>query len=186
MRKSSIKTFVTGQQVGRLSAIYHANKNSEKAVCWIETNDADFNEINRIDYINLKDELVTLKWYKNSQGLSCGHIVVVDELVSTIKIFLDTVKKTEYTSELKESVLNCYRRCKTLGEASTSLAKYLFDNFGIEIFDPDKFRKINNALTKDILAHPGPAKRDELGTNMWIRIGHKKAPQQKKSSLSFH
>ena len=45
-------------------------------------------------------------------------------------------------------------------------------NKKIEIFDPDKFRKINNALTKDILAHPGPAKRDELGTNMWIRMGH--------------
>ncbi len=44
-------------------------------------------------------------------------------------------------------------------------------NQKIEIYDPEKFKKINGQLTKDILAHPGPAKRDELGTNMWIRMG---------------
>lgn len=42
----------------------------------------------------------------------------------------------------------------------------------IEAYDPEGFKKINSELTKDILAHPGPAKRDELGTNMWIRMGH--------------
>ena len=45
-------------------------------------------------------------------------------------------------------------------------------NIKIEIFDTDNFKKLNGELTKDILAHPGPAKRDELGTNMWIRMGH--------------
>ncbi|MEN8152851.1 MAG: aldehyde ferredoxin oxidoreductase family protein [Acidobacteriota bacterium] len=42
----------------------------------------------------------------------------------------------------------------------------------IEVYDPEGFKKINGELTKDTLAHPGPAKRDELGTNMWIRMGH--------------
>jgi len=40
-----------------------------------------------------------------------------------------------------------------------------------EIYNKEKFKEINSKLTKDILSHPNPAKRDALGTNMWIRMG---------------
>ncbi len=36
----------------------------------------------------------------------------------------------------------------------------------------DKFRELSKALTKDVLAHPGKVKRHDLGTMMWVRMGH--------------
>ncbi|MCK4837137.1 MAG: aldehyde ferredoxin oxidoreductase family protein, partial [Candidatus Aminicenantes bacterium] len=44
-------------------------------------------------------------------------------------------------------------------------------NEKIEFFNRDKFMELNTKLTNDILAHPNRAKRFDLGTNMWIRLG---------------
>lgn len=44
-------------------------------------------------------------------------------------------------------------------------------NEKISYFDQHSFLDLNSTLTKDILAHPNRAKRFELGTNMWIRMG---------------
>jgi len=147
MRDKEIKRYVTGQQLGLLGgplyttykvlgALKYAAVEKGEAVYWLETNDADFNEINRIHYIDSKKELRSLKWDIGSNGFSCGNIKVDEKLISILNVFFDTITQTEYTSELKESVLNFYRLGKTLGEASTSLAKYLFGDFGIKIFDP--------------------------------------------------
>jgi len=37
--------------------------------------------------------------------------------------------------------------------------------------DDGKFKELNTALTKDVSAHPNRQARDDLGTNMWIRMG---------------
>ena len=147
MRDKEIKRYVTGQQLGLLGgplyttykvlgALKYAAVEKGEAVYWLETNDADFNEINRIHYIDSKKELRSLKWDIGSNGFSCGSIKVDEKLISILNVFFDTITQTEYTSELRESVLNFYRLGKTLGEASASLAKYLFGDFGIKIFDP--------------------------------------------------
>lgn len=44
-------------------------------------------------------------------------------------------------------------------------------NEKIEYFDKDKFMKLNNQLTSDIKSHPNRAKRYDLGTTMWVRMG---------------
>ncbi len=180
MTKISNKLYITGQQIGLLGgplytiykvlgAIHYAEKNGGKAVYWLETNDADFNEINRIDYINSENELKTLKWDKSSEGFSCGKIIVDKKLVSIMEIFFDTVKQTEYTSELKESVLNCYKPGKTLGEATKSLALYLFGDFGITIFDPSsiEFRK----FSKSILLNEAKRTNDGEQCNLFYMDG---------------
>jgi len=38
--------------------------------------------------------------------------------------------------------------------------------------DPGKFRELAKSLTKDVLNNPGRNKRNDLGTVMWVRIGH--------------
>jgi aldehyde:ferredoxin oxidoreductase len=50
-------------------------------------------------------------------------------------------------------------------------AVVLEGNEKIDFFDKDKFLKLNSQLTSDIMAHPNRAKRYDLGTTMWVRMG---------------
>ncbi|MCP5106082.1 MAG: bacillithiol biosynthesis BshC, partial [bacterium] len=67
---SQTATVVTGQQIGLLGgplytvykvlgAAHLAGKLNGNAVYWLETNDADFNEINHIDYLDAQGQLKT-------------------------------------------------------------------------------------------------------------------------------
>ncbi len=42
----------------------------------------------------------------------------------------------------------------------------------VNYHDPDKFRELSKALTKDVLNHPNRKMRFDLGTVMWVRRGH--------------
>ncbi len=138
---------ITGQQIGLLGgplyttykvlgAINHAEAMKGQAIYWLETNDADFNEINQIDYINKAGELKSLKWNIDSLGFSCGYIPVDDRLVELLSHFFSDIHQTEHTTVLKKMVLDCYRPGIPLGDASQRLAKSLFSNFELSYFDP--------------------------------------------------
>lgn len=141
------KRIVTGQQIGLLGgplyttykvlgAIYHARLTGGKPVYWLEQNDADFQEINHIDYIDAENTLRTLTWDIDSQGYSCGLIEIDDSLIAVLREFFDSLRQTEFTPALRELALRCYTPGRTLGEASLLLAQELFGRFDIELFDP--------------------------------------------------
>lgn len=140
-------TVVTGQQIGLLGgplytvykvlgAVFLARELNGKAVYWLETNDADFNEINHIDYLDAEGRLQTLTWDIDSRGFSCGYIEVDDSLVSLLKTFFSTIRRTEFTPALEEMALDAYAEGRTLADASKRLASHLFGQFGIELFIP--------------------------------------------------
>ena len=92
------KTVITGQQIGLLGgplyttykvlgAIHYAREIGGKHIYWMENNDADFNEINHIDYIDARGALRTLTWDIDSQGYSCGLIEIESSLVETLNEF---------------------------------------------------------------------------------------------------
>lgn len=156
---SESKTVVTGQQIGLLGgplyttykvlgAIYHADKINGEAIYWLETNDADFNEINHIDYLDEQGQLRTLTWDINSQGYSCGFIEIDAPLVEILKTFFSTIRQTDFTPGLKDMALDCYTPGRTLGEASHMLAEELFGQYDIRIFTPfeKKFRKFSQQI----------------------------------------
>ena len=102
MREKGKKRYVTGQQLGLLGgplyttykvlgALHYAEKNRGEAVYWLETNDADFNEINQIHYIDSDKNLRSLKWEIDSKGYSCGRIQVDEKLVSILNEFFNTI-----------------------------------------------------------------------------------------------
>ena len=143
------KNVVTGQQLGLLGgplyttykvlgAIHYAREIGGNHIYWLESNDADFSEINHIDYLDANSELRTLTWDIDSQGYSCGLIEVDSSLVALLNEFFDTLRQTEFTPALRELVLRCYVSGYTLGKASCLLAQALFGRFGIELFDPSK------------------------------------------------
>ena len=141
------KAVITGQQIGLLGgplyttykvlgAIRYARKIGGKHIYWMENNDADFQEINHIDYIDAEGTLRTLHWDVDSQGYSCGFIEIDDLLVSLLHTFFETIRQTEFTPALRELVLNCYAPGRTLGDATCRLASALFGHFGVVLFDP--------------------------------------------------
>jgi uncharacterized protein YllA (UPF0747 family) len=143
------KNVVTGQQLGLLGgplyttykvlgAIHYAHEINGNHIYWLESNDADFSEINHIDYLDANSELRTLTWDIDSQGYSCGLIEIDSLLVALLNEFFDTLRQTEFTPTLRELVLRCYVPGYTLGKASCLLAKELFGRFDIELFNPSK------------------------------------------------
>ncbi len=159
--KSDTPTIITGQQIGLLGgplyttykvlgAIHLAREINGNAIYWLETNDADFNEINHIDYLDAGGQLRTLTWDIDSHGYSCGYIEVDDTLVELLETFFSTIRKTEFTPVLRKIALRCYKKGLTLADASERLATELFGHFNIGIFTPfDRdFRKFTQLMLR--------------------------------------
>ncbi len=141
--------FVTGQQIGLLGgpmytvykvlgAVTLARRENGNAVYWLETNDADFAEINHFTYLDKANQLKTLRWDKDTGGLSSGLIPVDEKLVEILNRFFDDLAPTEWTESLRELAISCYQPGSTLGKASFRLASALYGNLGIRIFDPSE------------------------------------------------
>lgn len=139
--------FVTGQQTGLLGgplytaykvlgAIFHAKQNNGRAVYWLETNDADFNEINHIDFLDADGQLRTLTWDIPSQGYATGHIPVDRNLIGILETFFSHLRPTEFTPVLRELALDSYQEGLPLAEASVRLARNLFGSFPVQLFTP--------------------------------------------------
>ncbi len=147
MSKDNNKNILTGQQIGLLGGplytVYKvlgaaklAEATNGKAVFWMETNDADFNEINHFSFIDSGSKLKTVKWDIDSEGYSCGNIKIDGILPGLLSGFFDSLTQTENTKELKDTIISFYEEGKTLGEASGKFFKWLFENIEVDIFDP--------------------------------------------------
>ncbi len=154
-----MKKILTGQQTGLLggplyttfkvlTAIRLAEEYREEAVYWLETNDADFREISVIDYINSRGELKSLRWNLDTGGSSTGQVRVDDNLVEILNTFFRDIQQTDFTSELRNLVLNCYKKGDTLESASLKLAAEIFRDFKLTLFAPTDrdFRRHSKAI----------------------------------------
>lgn len=156
------ETIVTGQQIGLLGgplytafkvlgAVYHARQIDGQAVYWLETNDADFNEINHIDYLDHHGQLRRLQWNVPTGGYSSGYIEIDNRLVELIDTFFATIRQTEFTPILKSIALESYVPGRTLGEASETLASRLFGDFDrLLFFNPHEkeFREFSQPILR--------------------------------------
>ncbi|MBD3305308.1 bacillithiol biosynthesis BshC [candidate division KSB3 bacterium] len=177
------KNVITGQQIGLLGgplyttykvlgAIKYAKEINGTHIYWMENNDADFEEINHIDYIDADNTLQTLTWDIDSQGYSCGLIAIDDSLVDLLRHFFETLRQTEFTPALKSLVLRCYVPGRTLGTASCLLASELFGHFGLELFDPST--KIFKAFIKKFLLREAARTPTGEQCNLFCMIGKKR------------
>lgn len=180
---SVAKHVITGQQIGLLGgplyttykvlgAVKYAREIEGQAVYWLETNDADFEEINHLTYLDGKGEIRTLTWEKDSQGYSCGQIEIDTELMDLLNRFFDDLRQTEFTPELRVLALGCYVAGRTLGEASCLLAKQLFGRFGVKLFDPSQ--KQFKAFIKPYLLREAEQTRTGEQCNLFCMAGKKR------------
>lgn len=182
-------TIVTGQQIGLLGgplyttykvlgAIYLAREINGKAVYWLETNDADFNEINHIDFQDADGELKTLTWDIDSQGFSCGLIEIDDGLPQLLESFFAGLRQTEFTAGLSHLALDCYQPGRTLGEASLKLAAQLFKGFDLQLFSPSEpeFRR----FSKEFLLKEAAKTPDNEQCKLFVMMGKQRKAVFKK------
>jgi len=182
-------TVVTGQQIGLLGgplyttykvlgAVHLARQINGDAVYWLETNDADFNEINHIDYLDADGQLQTLTWDIHTRGYSCGYVEVDASLVSILETFFSTLRQTEFTPALKEMALDCYTKGRTLAEASQQLALELFGRYNIRIFTP--FETEFREFSKNILIKEAERTPEGEQCNLFCMLGKQRKTLFKK------
>ena len=152
-----------------LGAVFHARQLDGEAVYWLETNDADFNEINHIDWLDGEGQLRTLTWDIDSQGFSCGYIEVDAALMELLEAFFATLRQTEFTPGLKEMVFGCYTPGRLLGEASQMLAAELFGQFKLRIFTP--FEPDFRAFSQEILRKEAERTSEGEQCNCFCMVG---------------
>lgn len=182
-KKQPDRPVLTGQQIGLLGgplyttykvlgAVHLARNIRSKAVYWLETNDADFNEINHIQYIDSDGNLSKLTWDMDSKGYSVGYIPIDRELVSLLGKFFDSLRQTEFTPELKKAALEAYSTGKTLAQASADLARFVFGRFNIDIFDPRDRHFLNSS--RDLLVEEAERTREGEQCNLFCIVEKKR------------
>lgn len=149
---------VTGQQLGLLggplytlykiiTAIKLSRQLKERyeeynfvPVFWLEGDDHDFNEIRWIKLINRQNELTEISYSEeipeDNAKQSVGSLILTPEINSVLDLIKNTLRETEFTPDLLSRLAEIYTEGKTIKQAFRELIFWLFDEYGLVIFDP--------------------------------------------------
>jgi bacillithiol biosynthesis cysteine-adding enzyme BshC len=150
---------VTGQQLGILggplytfykiaTAIKLCSHLSERydnyhfvPVFWLEGDDHDFDEVRSINVLNDNNELIKISYNdgateeEQNRG-SIGHLKLKESIGQFLKDYENQLRNTEFKNSVMENLKNFYREEKTFKEPFEELLFWLFDQYGLIIFDP--------------------------------------------------
>ncbi len=177
LKSKKTLTVVTGQQLGLLggplytvykiiTAIKLSNYLSERyddykfiPVFWLEGDDHDFNEIRHINLINDQNDFQRFNYDQevpeDEDRRSVGFININDTVNNFLEEIKNNVRNTEFTPALFEKLKDIYSPGKQLKEAFKELTFWLFDQYGIIIFDPQdkKIKELMRPLFKNELTN---------------------------------
>lgn len=149
---------VTGQQLGILSgplytiykiitAIKLASQLNERysdfnfvPVFWMESDDHDFNEVHQINVLNNENALVNIKYKEDVSDdairASVGNITFDDSINDFFHKLEENLRQTEFRERIISKLKEIYQQGKTFKQSFRELIFWLFDNYGLIIFDP--------------------------------------------------
>ncbi len=150
---------VTGQQLGILggplytfykiiTAIKLCSHLSERhdnyhfvPVFWLEGDDHDFDEVRSINILNENSELNKLSYNdetteEDQNRGSVGHLKFKESINQFMKDFESQLRNSEFKTPLLENLKGIYKEEKTFKESFKQLLFWLFDQYGLIIFDP--------------------------------------------------
>ena len=158
LKSKKTLTVVTGQQLGLLggplytiykiiTAIKLSNYLSERyddftfvPLFWLEGDDHDFNEIRSINLINDKNDIQTFKYgqevSEDEDRGSVGFINVDDGINQFFDEINQNIRNTEFSAGIFDQLRSFYSLGKPLKQAFKELIFWLFDKYGLIIFDP--------------------------------------------------
>jgi len=149
---------VTGQQLGIFSgplytlykiitSIRLSNQFNERydeykfvPVFWLEGDDHDFNEVRSINLFDNDNSIINLGYKEEISNddakQSIGKIIFDESLNDFFSLFENNLRDTEFKNELVSELKECYQVGKTFKQSFKELIFWLFDEYGLIIFDP--------------------------------------------------
>ena len=109
-------------------------------VFWLEADDHDFNEVREINLINDNNEIKKIAYgqelLEDENKGSVGRLAFTDLLDTFFTELQNNLRTTEYTPALMEKIKSIYSVGKTFKLSFKELLFWLFDQYGLIIFDP--------------------------------------------------
>lgn len=158
---------VTGQQLGILggplytiykiiTALKLASQLNERfsdfnfvPVFWMESDDHDFNEVHKIILLNNDNNIVTIKYKEDVSDdeirPSVGNLIFDESVNEFLAQLEQSLRNTEFREGLISKVKEIYQPGRTFKQSFRDLLFWLFDEFGLIIFDPST-DKVKDAL----------------------------------------
>jgi len=149
---------VTGQQLGILGGpLYtfyktitalklcsHLNERYDEyqfvPVFWLEADDHDFEEVRSINLLNGNNDIKKIVYSDEAVPEENAGSIGYLKLSGSINIFFDELDKvlrdTEFKQPLMETLRSSFSRDKTFKQAFAELLFWLFDEYGLILFDP--------------------------------------------------
>jgi bacillithiol synthase len=110
-------------------------------VFWLEGDDHDFDEVRSINVLNDNNELNKISYNdqpteeEQNRG-SIGYLKFKESINIFLKEFENQLRNTEFKNPLMENLKSFYREEKTFKEPFKEMLFWLFDQYGLIIFDP--------------------------------------------------
>lgn len=149
---------VTGQQVGliggplytiykiltalRLSSQLNERYDDYKfvPVFWLESDDHDFNEVRSVNIFDSENQVLNLGYKSEIDDedakLSVGNISFDETINEFLTSLENSLRQTDFKEELMKNLKSYYSSGKTFKQSFRELLFWLFDEFGLVIFDP--------------------------------------------------
>ena len=149
---------VTGQQLGILggplytiykilTAVRLANQFNKKyddfnfvPVFWLEGDDHDFNEVRSINIFDNENQVLNIGYKEEIEDdeakQSVGKLLFDESINDFLNKFDGSLRDSDYKNELVNKIKECYQSGKSFKESFKELIFWLFDEYGLIIFDP--------------------------------------------------
>lgn len=156
--KEKTITVVTGQQLGILggplytiykiiTAIRLANQLTERydefkfvPVFWLEGDDHDFNEVRSINLFDNENQVINIGYKEeiddDDAKQSIGKINFDEALNEFFSKYESSLRDSDFKNELLIKLKECYQVGKSFKQSFKELIYWLFDEYGLVIFDP--------------------------------------------------
>ena len=180
LRNNNTLAVVTGQQVGMLSGPLYTIYKTITAIklakelnnilpeykfvpiFWLEGEDHDFEEINKINIINNENNLISVDYLPIGKATNKNYGAVGEIILDqNLEQFFDSLQKNLTNSEFKASVIDfCrtyYRTGVSLNQAFASLMSKFFEDDGLIFISTNdkRLKKILSPIfTKELLENP--------------------------------
>lgn len=154
LRDADCLAVVSGQQAGLFSGplytIYKAlaavkladclsqRKTKAVPVFWIATEDHDFPEVAKAQFIarDCKLASVAVSGDLHQEGQPVGRVVIDSSIDAVLTELLELLPSSEFTSDLEALLRDAWRSGRTYGEAFARLMTSLLGRYGIVLLDP--------------------------------------------------
>ncbi len=149
---------ITGQQLGIfggplytvykiITAIRLANQLTERydefkfvPVFWLEGDDHDFNEVRSINLFDNENQVINIGYKEeindDDAKQSIGKINFDEGLNEFFSKYESSLRDSDFKNELLTKLKECYQVGKSFKQSFKELIYWLFDEYGLVIFDP--------------------------------------------------